>query len=197
MQMKKKRKPKFPVGTLAYYGPDNVTTTMIVAGILYSAEAKPIIRRYVASDCLSNDRIQRQVFEFFADHGVKTILNRVPDFPEFNLYSSPGPIRELGWERLRQITEENASALRGLNFIRPDLASKGAVSPDEPVQVFKIPTKAGTLVLCPIIDSDGYRSISFRFMDEPSPVRGSPEWADQWGESMGWPKKLRGWPGNN
>jgi hypothetical protein len=73
--MKKKRKPKFPVGTLAYYGPDNVTTTKIVAGILYSAEAKPIIRRYVASDCLSNDRIQRQVFEFFADHGVKTILN--------------------------------------------------------------------------------------------------------------------------
>jgi hypothetical protein len=27
------------------------------------------VRGHVASDCLSNDRIQRQVFEFFADHG--------------------------------------------------------------------------------------------------------------------------------
>src|SRR5262249_55437525 len=24
-----------------------------------------------------------------------------------------------------------------------------------------------------------------------------PEWADQWGEKLGWPKKLGGWPGNN
>ena len=74
--MKKKPKLKHPVGTLAYYGPDNVTTTKIVAGVFSSADAaEPIIRRYVASDCLLNDRIQRQVSEFFADHGVKTILN--------------------------------------------------------------------------------------------------------------------------
>jgi hypothetical protein len=119
----------------------------------------------------------------------------VPDYPEFNLYSSPGPIQVLGWEGLRQVMEENAPALRKLNSIRPDwillLASKWVVSPDEPVQVFTIPTKAGTLVLCPIIDPNGYRSIFYRFKDEPAPARGSPEWADQWGESMGWPKKLR------
>lgn len=48
----RKRKVKFPVGTLAYYGPDNSRTTKIVAGVLYSEDAKPIIRRYVASDCL-------------------------------------------------------------------------------------------------------------------------------------------------
>jgi hypothetical protein len=119
----------------------------------------------------------------------------VPDYPEFNLYSSPGPIRELGWERLRRIMEENASELRKLNFIRPDwmllLVRKGAVSPKESVRVFKIPTEAGVLVLCPIIDTNSYRSISFWFEGEPAPAPGSPEWADQWGESMGWPKKLR------
>jgi hypothetical protein len=101
----------------------------------------------------------------------------------------------LGWERLRRIMEENASELRKLNFIRPDwmllLVRKGAVSPKEPVRVFKIPTEAGVLVLCPIIDTNSYRSIYFRFEDEPPSGRGSPGWADQWGESLGWPKKLR------
>jgi hypothetical protein len=43
--MKDKCKPKFPVGTLAYYGPDNATTTNIVAGVLYSEHPKAIIRR--------------------------------------------------------------------------------------------------------------------------------------------------------
>lgn len=71
----KKPKMKFPVGTLAYYGPDNVKTTKIVAGVMYSETDEPIIRRYVASDCLDNEKIQKQITEFFADHGVKTVLN--------------------------------------------------------------------------------------------------------------------------
>jgi hypothetical protein len=70
-----KRKPKYPVGTLAYYGPDNVKTTKIVAGVLYSKDANAIIRRYVASDCLTNPKIQQQIDEFFEDHGVKMIVN--------------------------------------------------------------------------------------------------------------------------
>lgn len=71
----KRRKPRYPVGTLAYYGPDNVKTTKIVAGVFHSENAEPIIRRFVASDCLQNERIQQQITEFFADHGVKTILH--------------------------------------------------------------------------------------------------------------------------
>ena len=71
------KKPKFPVGTLAYYGPDNVRTTKIVAGVLYTKHARPIIRRYVALDCLQNETIHKQVAEFFADHGVKTVLRVV------------------------------------------------------------------------------------------------------------------------
>jgi hypothetical protein len=119
----------------------------------------------------------------------------IPDPPEFNLYSSPGPIRVFGWEGLRRIMEDKAPLLRKLNFIRPDwmllLVRKGAASLDDPVQIVTVATEAGTLVLCPFIDSNDYRSICFRFENEPSPARGSPEWADQWGESMGWPKKLR------
>ena len=71
----KKRKVKFPLGTLAYYGPDNVKTTKIVVGVMHSETDEPIIRRYVASDCLDNEKIQKQIAEFFADHGVKTIFN--------------------------------------------------------------------------------------------------------------------------
>jgi hypothetical protein len=125
----------------------------------------------------------------------------IPEPPEFNLYSSPGPIQAFGWEGLRRIMEENAPELRKLSFIRPEwmllLIRKGVASLDEPTQVFKVSTDFGTLVLCPIIDRNGYRSIAFRFEDEPSPAPGSTEWADQWGQSMGWPKKQRRWPGTN
>lgn len=71
----KKRKVKHPVGTLVYYGPDTVKTKKIVAGVFRSKNSEPIIRRYVASDCLDNEKIQNQIAEFFADHGVRTVFN--------------------------------------------------------------------------------------------------------------------------
>jgi hypothetical protein len=33
--------------------------------------------------------------------------------------------------------------------------------------------------------------------EQPPPLPPLPEWADRWGESLGWPKKLRRWPGKN
>ena len=65
-----KRKVKLPVGTLAYYGPDNIMTTKIVAGVFRSENADPIIRQWVASDCLQNRTTQQQIAEFFEDHGL-------------------------------------------------------------------------------------------------------------------------------
>jgi hypothetical protein len=41
--------PQFPIGTIAYYGPDDKTTTKIVAGVIKEEGAEPIIKRWVAA----------------------------------------------------------------------------------------------------------------------------------------------------
>jgi len=65
--------PKFPHGTVAYYGPDHKTTIKIAAGVLTSPNAEVIIKRWVASDVTTNPKVQREIVEFFQLHGVKTV----------------------------------------------------------------------------------------------------------------------------
>lgn len=91
----------------------------------------------------------------------------MPTPPEFNMYSDPGLIEKLGWERLREIMEQNAAQLRTMSFIRPDwillLQRKGAISPHAKMHILRIASEAGTLELVPAFDTNGYRSVYFRF----------------------------------
>ena len=41
---KPKKRPEYPIGTVALYGPDDKTTTKIAAGVITSPTAEPIIR---------------------------------------------------------------------------------------------------------------------------------------------------------
>lgn len=66
--------PEFPLGTVAYYGPDDQKTTKIAAGVFLYAGAEPILRRWVASDILTNQRVARQLREFFQEHGVRSVV---------------------------------------------------------------------------------------------------------------------------
>jgi hypothetical protein len=68
-----KHRPEYPLGTVALYGPDDKTTTKIAAGVITSPTAKMILRRWVATDVTTNPKIQRQVQEFFKEHGVKSV----------------------------------------------------------------------------------------------------------------------------
>lgn len=70
---KRQRPMKYPMGTMAFYGPDDQTTTKIAAGVITSPTAELIIRRWVATDATTNPKIQRQVQEFFKEHGVKSV----------------------------------------------------------------------------------------------------------------------------
>jgi hypothetical protein len=65
--------PKHPLGTVAYYGPDDKRTTKIAAGVFTSPNAKVIIKRWVASDVMTSPKVQREIVEFFQLHGVKTV----------------------------------------------------------------------------------------------------------------------------
>ena len=65
--------PKFPIGTVATYGPDDKTVTKIVAGVFLHEFAEPIIERWVGTGIMENAKIQQQVEEFFTRHGVKSV----------------------------------------------------------------------------------------------------------------------------
>ena len=61
--------PQFPIGTIAYYGPDDKTTTKIVAGVIEEEGAEPIIKRWVATDVTTNPKVQKEIDRFFTKHG--------------------------------------------------------------------------------------------------------------------------------
>jgi len=69
-----KSKPKFPIGTVALYGPNDKTTTKIVAGVFKREGAEPILERWMGTNIKDNPKVQRQMQEFFKKHGVKSVV---------------------------------------------------------------------------------------------------------------------------
>jgi hypothetical protein len=73
MQEVEQEPPKYPIGTMATYGPDDKTVTKIAAGIFVSEFAEPIIERWVGTGIMENAKIQEQIQKFFTKHGVKSV----------------------------------------------------------------------------------------------------------------------------
>jgi hypothetical protein len=69
-----KSPPKFPIGTVALYGPDDRITTKIVAGVVKREGAEAIVERWVGTSIKENPKVQRKIQEFFARHGVKSVV---------------------------------------------------------------------------------------------------------------------------
>jgi hypothetical protein len=70
----KKEPPKYPIGTVALYGPDDKTTTKIAAGVILHDGAEAIIQRWVATDVKTNPKVQQEMTDFFLRHGVKSVV---------------------------------------------------------------------------------------------------------------------------
>jgi hypothetical protein len=68
-----KEPPKYPIGTVATYGPDDKTVTKIAASVFPNEFAEPIIERWVGTGIMENAKIQEQIQEFFTRHGVKSV----------------------------------------------------------------------------------------------------------------------------
>ena len=68
-----KKRPEFPIGTVALYGPTGTITTKIAASVIKSPNAEPILERWVATDVTTSPKVQREIKEFFEKHGVKSI----------------------------------------------------------------------------------------------------------------------------
>lgn len=67
-------RPKFPIGTIALYGPDDRRTTKIVAAVIRWEGAEPMLQRWVGSNVTENPKVRREIQDFFKLHGVKSVV---------------------------------------------------------------------------------------------------------------------------
>jgi hypothetical protein len=65
--------PKFPIGTVALYGPDDRTTTKIAAAVIRHEGAEPVLKRWVGTGVVSSPKVQQELQQFFEEHGVKQV----------------------------------------------------------------------------------------------------------------------------
>jgi len=89
--MSKARQAKFPIGTVAFYGPDDKRTTKVVAAVIKWEGAMPVLQRWVGSRVDRDVKVQRAINTFFARHHVKSVVvtdgnigcphEEGPDFP--------------------------------------------------------------------------------------------------------------------
>ncbi len=83
--------PQFPIATVALYGPDDKTTTKIVAAVIKHEGAEPVLERWVGSNIKDSPKVRRQIQEFIGRHRVKSVAatdrnmgcphEEGPDFP--------------------------------------------------------------------------------------------------------------------
>jgi len=76
--MKKKRnQTKYPAATIAFYGPDNMRATKVVASIIISENAEPNpMKKWVSglTDVRGDERILSEIEAFIKDNGVKSVI---------------------------------------------------------------------------------------------------------------------------
>ena len=64
---------QYPIGTMAYYGPDDKTTIKIAACVFKGPNSETIRRCWVATDVRTSPNIQQEIKDFFEKHGVKSV----------------------------------------------------------------------------------------------------------------------------
>lgn len=70
----KSGRAKYPLGTVAYYGPDDRTATKIAAGVFRTPDSEPILQRWVARDIARSEKVAQEIRDFFAKHGVSSVV---------------------------------------------------------------------------------------------------------------------------
>jgi len=69
------KEPKFPMATVAYYGPDDKTATKVVVGIIMEPGGECVdIKRWVRRDLKTNLTVMKEIQEFISQHPVKSVV---------------------------------------------------------------------------------------------------------------------------
>jgi len=64
-------KTKYPLGTVAHYGPNDKHTTKIVVGVFLHSTAEPILRRFVGSKVKQDPKVQLEIVRLFSIYRIK------------------------------------------------------------------------------------------------------------------------------
>jgi hypothetical protein len=64
---------RYPIATIAHYGPDDKTVTKIAVGIIEAEDADPIVERWHGADVTTNPEVGAQIAGFIAAHGVQQV----------------------------------------------------------------------------------------------------------------------------
>ena len=67
-------KTNFPVGTLVYFGPDDVKITKIAAIIIPTPGIEPVIQIWQGKDISVNPQVVAEIGEFYQFHNVKEVV---------------------------------------------------------------------------------------------------------------------------
>ena len=65
---------RYPIGTIACYGPNDRKTTKIVAAVFEYENAKPILERWVSTNVSNNPKVRLQMKALFDRHTVKSVI---------------------------------------------------------------------------------------------------------------------------
>jgi len=76
-----RQQPQYPLGTVAMYGPDDKTTTKIAAGVILHDGVEPIMQRWVATDVMTNSKVQQELKDFFLQGNMGCPHEEGEDFP--------------------------------------------------------------------------------------------------------------------
>jgi hypothetical protein len=63
------------MGTVAFYGPDNLRASKASVGVFAAAEAEPVMRKWFSErgDVRHDDAIGAEIAEFLRSHGVRSV----------------------------------------------------------------------------------------------------------------------------
>ena len=66
---------RYPLATVAPYGPDDKTVTKLAVGIIPSEESGECsaLKRWGGTKVASDEKVAREMFSFMWQHGVKTV----------------------------------------------------------------------------------------------------------------------------
>lgn len=65
---------RYPIGTVAFYGPNDRRITKIVAAVVEFENAEPILERWVGTTVCNNPKVRRQMKALFDRHKVKSVI---------------------------------------------------------------------------------------------------------------------------
>lgn len=65
----------YPIGTVAYYGPDNKKAVKAVAAIIRGEGEEPsVMKKWVSSNVIQDRKVQKEISAFLKENGAKSIV---------------------------------------------------------------------------------------------------------------------------